>query len=412
MPGIIRGRMARTESSARFGEPVPPAVTSIAAIDRQRVKDSFRQLSANPHFLMEYLYARLFVQSPEMRTMFSLSMEHTRPAVLRLLAELIDNLDDPDAADRLLDSLGRDHRKFGVKELHYQSFFDSLLATVEQVSGPAWTQDLSRAWRSALQYFAAQMKAAAAKDGKLQPAWWIGEIVQHDQRTPAIAVLTIRPDKPLSYQPGQFVHVQVPKWPRVWRKYSIANAPRENGLLDLHVRAVPGGMVSAALVNQSGTGDTVILAAARGDLRVPGNPDRDVVCVAGGTGLAPIKAIVESIVGETRPGKRRSVTVYVGARRGRDLYDLRDLATLRLAYPALTLIPVAEADLEFAGQTGRLSDIVKSHPSFRDTEVYVAGPAGLISATTRALASRVPADRFHHDPLDALLAASRPALTL
>ncbi len=170
--------------------------------------------------------------------------------------------------------------------------------------------------------------------------------MQHDQRTQTVAVLTIRPDRPLSYQPGQYVSVQVPKWPRVWRKYSIANAPRENSLIDLHVRAVPGGMVSTALVSHSGAGDTVTLSAARGDLRGPADADRDLVCVAGGTGLAPLKAIVESIVGGARQGKRRSITLYVGARRGGDLYHMRDLATLRLAYRALTLVPVAEADLE------------------------------------------------------------------
>jgi NAD(P)H-flavin reductase len=221
-------------------------------------------------------------------------------------------------------------------------------------------------------------------------------------------VLTIRPDRPLVYQPGQYISVQVPKWPRQWRRYSIANAPRENGLIDIHVRAVPGGIVSTALVNHSGTGDILTLAAARGDLRLTADPDRDVVCVAGGTGLAPIKAIVEAIVMQTRQGKRRAVTLYVGARNGGDLYDMRDLATLRLAYPALTLIPVAESETDFSGSVGRLPDVVKEHESFRNTDVYVAGPAGLVSATVRALANRVPSDRFHHDPIDALIAASRP----
>jgi NAD(P)H-flavin reductase len=263
-----------------------------------------------------------------------------------------------------------------------------------------------------LGYFADAMKTAAAQDARDQPAWWIGEIVQHDRRSPTIAVLTIRPDRPLKYEPGQYVTVQVPKWPRLWRRYSIANAPRENGLLDIHVRAVPGGMVSTALVGHSGTGDILTLAAAGGDLRVPADPERDLVCVAGGTGLAPIKAIVEAVVGELRQGKRREITLYVGARRNSDLYDMRDLATLRLAYPALTLVPVVEDELEGAGQVGRLPDIVKSHPSFRNTEVYLAGPASMISATRRTLSVRVPSDRFHHDPLDVLVAASRPVAIL
>lgn len=380
-----------------------PVMEPIGLADRQAVVDSFSRLAASQQFAMEYLYARLFAAHPELRTLFPLSMEHTRATTFGMLARLISSLHDPRETDQLLDRLGRDHRKFGVKDTHYEPFFDALLATVEQVSGPAWTEANSRAWRAVLGRFARLMRLAAAEDANTQPAWWIGEIVQHDRRTPTVAVLTLRPDRPLGYQPGQYICVQVAKWPRLWRRYSIANAPRENGLIDIHVRAIPGGMVSTALVSHSGTGDTLTLAAARGDLRVPADIDRDVVCVAGGTGLAPIKSIVEAIVMQTRQGKRRSVTVYLGARRDDDLYDMRDLATLRLAYPALSLVRVVTE------QYGALSDAVTRHASFRNTEVYVAGPAGMVSATVRALANRVPSDRFHHDPLDALMAASRPA---
>ncbi len=412
---MIGGRdSAKTESSSRLAEPehqpVSATANSISELDRRLVSDSLPRLAASRQFAMEYLYARLFVQNPELRAIFPLSMERTRITTFDALVRLLDSLSGPERTDRLLDQLGRDHRKFGVKDSHYRPFFGALLATVEQVNGPAWSRDLASAWRSALDYFAAAMKAAAANESATQPAWWIGEIVEHDRRTPTIAVLTIRPEKPLLFEPGQYVTVQVPRWPRLWRKYSVANAPRDNGLLDIHVRSVPGGMVSSALVSQSGTGDILTLAAARGNLRMPADPDRDIVGVAGGTGLAPIKAIVEAVVGETRQGRRRPVTLYVGARRASDLYDMRDLATLRLAYPALTLIPVAElAEPETAGKTGALPDIVKAHPSFRDTDVYVAGPAGLISATRKALAARVPSDRFHHDPLDLLTAASRPS---
>jgi len=69
----------------------------------------------------------------------------------------------------------------------------------------------------------------------------VGEIIAHDRRSVSVAVLTIRPDKPLPYRPGQYVPVQVTKWPRVWRPYSIANAPRADSLIELHVRAVPAG---------------------------------------------------------------------------------------------------------------------------------------------------------------------------
>jgi len=390
----------------QFTDHDPATTVPIDPADRQAVVDSFSRVAASRQFAMEYLYARLFAVNPELRALFPLSMEHTRATTFGMLARLISSLQDPRETDELLDRLGRDHRKFGVKSAHYEPFFDALLASIEQVSGPSWTQEQGRAWRAVLGHFADSMRSAAAGDAKAQPAWWIGEIVQHDKRTPTIAVLTIRPDRPLGYQPGQYLSVQVAKWPRLWRRYSIANAPRENGLIDIHVRAIPGGMVSTALVNHSGTGDILTLAAARGDLRVPADIDRDVVCVAGGTGLAPIKSIVEAIVMQTKQGKRRSVTLYLGARRDGDLYDMRDLATLKLAYPALNIVRVV------AEQHGALTDAVAKHASFRNTEVYAAGPAGLVSATVRALANRVPSGRFHHDPLDALMTASRPAAAL
>jgi NAD(P)H-flavin reductase len=336
-------------------------------------------------------------------------MRQTRAALFRMLAALAGKLDDEQELAEALGRIARDHRKFGVREKHYQPFFDALFAMAEHAAGRAWTASGAIAWRSALDYFAAVMADAAATDAGSQPAWWTGEIVQHDRRTDTVAVLTIRPDRRLNYEPGQYVPVQAPRWPRIWRNYSIANAPRENGLIDIHVRAVPGGMVSTALVSHCATGDTVLLGAAKGEMRLPADPAVSLVCVAGGTGLAPAKAITEAVVGAARQGRRRSITVYAGARRSRDLYDMRDLRALQLAYPSLTVIPVVERDLDFDARPGRLPEVVKSHPSFRDCDVYIAGPAGLITATVRALAGRVPAERMHHDSIEALQFARRPA---
>jgi NAD(P)H-flavin reductase/hemoglobin-like flavoprotein len=347
---------------------------------------------------MEYFFARLFVASPPVRALFPLSMARTRVGVYLALTKLIGNLDDPDATRRALSKLGGDHRMFGVMDKHYQPFFDALLATVEHAAGTAWTTQAHAAWRCASGYFLTCMAAGAAQDARQHPAWWLGEIVQHDQRTPTIAVLTIRPDRPLDYRPGQYVPVQVPQWPRVWRSYSVANAPTGSGLIDLHVRAVPGGMVSTALVSRCGAGDMIVLGAPRGELAGAADAGRSLLCVAGGTGLAPVKAIIESVIGAA-PGRPRSVCLYFGVRRRHDLYDTRDLEALQLGCPLLEVISVVEHDLLAA---------VLAHPSFRDTDVCVSGPAGLVRATARALAGLVPVGRLWHDPLEALAAAIRP----
>lgn len=87
---------------------------------------------------------------------------------------------------------------------------------------------------------------------------------------------------------------------------------------------------------------------------------------------------------------------------------MRDLETLQLAYPSLTVIPVVEREVDYSGRVGRLPEVVALHSSFRDCDVYVAGPAPMVAVTATALSHRVPADRLHHDPLDALERARRP----
>lgn len=405
----IPQQFAHSGSSASLDD-VKPAYMHGTAFDRRLVKELLADLTAHPDAAMEYLYARLFTAHPDLRGFFQHAMTQTRAAVFREFTRLLEGLDDLERTEHRLAQLARDHRKFGVKDKHYRPFFDAVVAMAEHISGPVWTSQSAAAWRDATDWFAAVMAAAAAEDGNRQPAWWTGEIVQHDRRTETVAVLTIRPDRPLGYAPGQYVQIQTPRWPRIWRSYSIANAPRDNGLIDIHVRAVPGGMVSTALVSHCATGDTVLLAAARGEMRVPEEPSRDLVCVAGGTGLAPLKAIIEAVVSASGQGRRREITLYVGARRSRDLYDGRDLETLRLAYPPLTVIPVAEHELDFAGRVGRLPDVVATHPSFRDCNVYVAGPAGLVRKSAHILSKRVPAGRLQHDPIEALELARRPQL--
>jgi NAD(P)H-flavin reductase/hemoglobin-like flavoprotein len=404
----IPQQFAHTGSSVTRDEADKPAYMHVAAFDRGLVRELLADLTAHPDAAMEYLYARLFTAHPGLRGFFQHAMTQTRAAVFREFTRLIEGLDDLQRTELRLSQLARDHRKFGVRDKHYRPFFDAVVAMAEHVSGPAWTSQAATAWRDATEWFSAVMTAAAADDAKHQPAWWTGEIVQHDRRTETVAVLTIRPDQPLHYLPGQYISVQTPRWPRIWRSYSIANAPRDNGLIDIHVRAVPGGMVSTALVSHCATGDTVLLAAARGEMAVPEDPARDLVCVAGGTGLAPLKAITEAVVGAASQGRRREITLYVGVRRKRDLYDARDLETLRLAYPPLTVIPVAEHELDFAGRVGRLPEVVWTHPSFRDCDVYVAGPAGMVKSAAQVLSKRVPSGRLHHDPIEALELARRP----
>jgi len=350
---------------------------------------------------MEHFYSRLFVRYPEIRSMFPYAMREHMERVFAALTRIVWSIDNPDSLAAYLGELGRGHRKFGVKDRHYEPFLAVLLETVRHFNGHYWTDEIQGSWEAALHQVSCAMRDAATQDATHQPPWWLGEVVQHDQRSQDLAILTIRPDQPLRYKPGQYLAVQVPRWPRIWRNFSIANAPRENGLIDLHVRAVPGGLVSGSLVHNTGPGDTVLLGQARGEMAASADPGRDLVCVAGGTGLAPLKAIIEAVIAVDRPGKRRKITLFFGARTEEALYDLADLRVLEWIYPALTVIPAVSHQPEYDGIKGMLPEITARYASLDDADILISGPDRMVARAVALLASRVQSGQIRHDPADA-----------
>ncbi|WP_425547717.1 globin domain-containing protein [Actinocorallia longicatena] len=333
-------------------------------------------------------------------------MDLQRDRLFRALTTVVWSLDSPDALASYLSQLGRDHRKYGVFDEHYAAVGGALLATIRKFLGDAWNAEVEEAWTAAYTAAAGMMTSAAHADAEISPPWWIAEVVDHERRTPDVAVLTVRPGQPLPYTAGQHVTVQTSRWPRVWRPYSIANAPREDGLLRFHVRATPGGWVSGSLVRHTEVGHSVLLGPALGTMGLDPDSDRDILCVAGGTGLAPLKAIIEQVISMRQ---RRHIHLVVGARTRRDLYDLDDLRLLESTYPWLRVIPVVSEEPDFEGVQGMVSEVLGRLRDWSDHDAYVAGPTGMIAETVSRLGRLgVPPDRVHHDALHAELRRGCP----
>ncbi|MQY09111.1 globin domain-containing protein [Actinomadura macrotermitis] len=368
------------------------------SLEPRIIKETFSRLELSGDKAAAYFYGRLFAENPRLRALFPPAMDMQRDRLFQALTTIVFSLDNPMTLDSYLARLGRDHRKFGVRREHYPAVGSALLATLRRFAGDGWSPEAEAAWAAAYARAAATMMEAAERDAEQNPPWWVAEVVDHDRRGPDLAVLTLRPGRPLPFAAGQYVTVQTARWPRVWRPYSVANAPRADGLLRLQVRAVPGGWVSGALVRHTAAGDSLLLGPALGAMTLDADSGRDLLLVAGGTGLAPLKAVAEQAIGS---GRRRDVHLLVGARTERDLYDLPGLRLLESTCPWLRVTPVVSDDPGFDGMRGTLPEVLDRLHDLEDRDVYVSGPAGMTRRAVSVLQRLgVPLDRLHHDLLE------------
>ncbi len=367
------------------------------------IRDSFVGVANAGDEAVAYFYAWLFLRRPELRELFPPAMDEQRDRLFRALGRIVESLSTPDEMARYLSQLGRDHRKYGVSPDMYDAVGEALIATLRAFAESAFTSEAEEAWTQTFAAAAALMIRAAEEDAAVAPAYWTAEVVQVERLTGDIAVVTVAPDRVLPYEAGQHLTLQTPRWPHVWRPYSIACRPREDGLISLHVKAVPGGWVSRALVHHTDAGDELILGPAMGTMTLQPAGRRDLLCIAGGTGLAPIKAILEQAVRDSAATPRQ-IYLFYGARKREQLYDLKDLWRLADAYHGLQLAPVTSDDPAFDGMQGNVGRVAARYMPHADFEAYVAGPADMVRETIRLLTrAGIPRERVHYD--DALLAA-------
>ena len=247
---------------------------------------------------------------------------------------------------------------------------------------------------------------AAADAGADQPAWWEADVVGHETRAIDVAVLQVRPRARYDYLAGQSVSLESDIRPRLWRYYSPANAPRPDGLMEIHVKARDGGPVSSALVRRVGVGDVLRLGPPVGHIALDEGSDRDLLLVAGGMGLAPLKALVDQVA---RHGPARRVDLFVGARNEDHLYDRVDLRRLEQENPWLTVTYAVSEDKLSSMEHGDVGDVVMRHGPWLSREVYVAGPGVMVDDTvSRLLDHGVPQRRLHSE----VFAPSRPGPSL
>jgi CDP-4-dehydro-6-deoxyglucose reductase len=203
----------------------------------------------------------------------------------------------------------------------------------------------------------------------------------------------------LQWLPGQYLDVLLEEGRR--RPFSIANGPQPDGTIELHVRHVAGGGFTSRVADELAVGDTLRIEGPLGTFVAREDSERPMIFMAGGTGIAPVKAIVEHFLAL---GTRRAIDVYWGVRHADDLYLLPQIAqwqrqALQLRFHAVLsdVAPVA-APL----RTGLVHEaVLADHPDLAGHDVYMSGPPVMIDvARHRFVAAGLPEERLYYDSFD------------
>lgn len=333
------------------------------------------------------------------------------PVLFSTLGRVVAGRGDPAGRRAALAVLGRMYRRFELQPYHGTAVAAAFVDTVRRFAGEDWDSELAGQWevgcRRALRL--AERAAGALGDG---PHVTFGEVEASVVASDGVAVLTVRPMRRLRYLPGQAIPVCTPRLPGLWRWYSPASVPRPDGRVEFHVRAISQGVVSPVLVERVAPGEALWLGPASDvGMSLEAAGDADLLLAAGGTGLAPLRALVEQVAGS--PNGRR-VTLVVGAPTLTDLYDAVALDKLQQAYGEwLTVVPALsnDRDVELAAQ-GDVLSMALYHYRPGDA-FYVCGSPRLIEAARKRLPlAGVAADSLHlaatfHRALDSALWVSR-----
>jgi CDP-4-dehydro-6-deoxyglucose reductase len=214
----------------------------------------------------------------------------------------------------------------------------------------------------------------------------------------------------LQFLAGQYIDFQL-KDGRA-RSYSLANPPHDDALLELHIRHVPGGLFSGQVFSTLKERDILRLKGPLGSFFIRDDSDKPMIFIAGGTGFAPVKGMLEHAFAEHTD---RELVLYWGVRSRKDLY-MPELPQRWLAeHPNFSFIPVLSSprpDDAWQGRTGLVHEAVLA--DFADLsgyQVYASGAPAMVDRARAAFVNtrNLPETEFFADAF-AYATDTEPAL--
>ena len=214
----------------------------------------------------------------------------------------------------------------------------------------------------------------------------------------AVLFLKLPTGERLQFLAGQYIDILLKNGRR--RSFSMANAPHDDQLIELHVRKSPGGAFSTFVFDEMKERAILRFEGPLGTFYMRGDSDKPAILVAGGTGFAPIKAIIEDAL---HHGDDRPMVLYWGVRSLKDLYMPQLPIRWQREHPNFTYIPVLSEPLAqdaWQGRTGFVHQaVLDDFTDLSGYQVYACGAPAMtdIARQTFVEQRRLPEDEFYCD---------------
>jgi NAD(P)H-flavin reductase len=210
---------------------------------------------------------------------------------------------------------------------------------------------------------------------------WNAAVENLEKLAPDVMRVTLRleSDEPIEFYAGQYLNILLEDGEK--RSFSFATPPGAGRRIELQIRRIPGGRFTGHVFERMKPGDRLRFEAPLGSFFLREDSDKPIIFVAGSTGFAPVKSMLEYAF---RRGVRREMILYWGVRRLQDLYaaDLprgweREHANFRFV-PVLSE-PAPED--HWSGRTGLVHEaILADFPNLAAYQVYACGSVGMVQA--------------------------------
>jgi CDP-4-dehydro-6-deoxyglucose reductase len=221
--------------------------------------------------------------------------------------------------------------------------------------------------------------------------------IEHLNADVARIILKIPGSESLQYLAGQYLDLIHPDFEP--RAFSIANAPHNTGIIELHVRLISGGKFTNFVFNELQEKSLLKIEGPKGSFYLREGSDKPIIMVAGGTGFAPVKAMVEHII---EADIRREVHIYWGVRSLQDLYTTLP-EMWAAAHNNISFTPVLSMpDDDWQGKTGYVHEaVLADFETLTNYEVYACGPPEMVrSAANTFVKKGLFTDNFFNDSFD------------